>query len=174
MVLERIFSLWALARWLHLLAAITWIGGQLFILIVLLPIMRGALPRDERVLLFARVGRRYGLVSWVALSVLIVTGVINGQRRGVNWAHLFQAGSYGQILGAKLVLVAVVIVVTIVHAGYFGRRMTTLAERARALGSDDPALAAERRRLQVISGVLSGLNLLLNLAIVLLAAALVA
>ena len=172
MVLERIFSLWALARWLHLLAAITWIGGQLFILIVLLPIMRGALPRDERVLLFARVGRRYGLVSWVALSVLIVTGVINGQRRGVNWAHLFQAGSYGQILGAKLVLVAVVIVVTIVHAGYFGRRMTTLAERA--LASDDPALAAERRRLQVISGVLSGLNLLLNLVIVLLAAALVA
>lgn len=172
--MDRVVSLWALARWLHLLAAITWIGGQLFILLVLLPVMRGALPRDERVLVFARVGRRYGLVSWVALSVLIVTGVINGERRGVHWAHLFQAGSYGEVLGTKLVLVAVVIVVTLVHAGYFGRRMTTLAERARALDRDDPKLAAERRRLQIISGVLSGLNLLLNLVIVLLAAALVA
>ena len=171
--MERVFSVWALVRWLHLLSAITWIGGQLFILIVLLPIMRGVLPRDERTILFARVGRRYGLVSWVALVLLIVTGFLNGERRGVNWSHL-SAGTYGRILAAKLVLVALVLVITGVHALFFGRRLTVLAERNRELDDDDPALAAERRRLGMASGVLSGINLLLNLVIVLLAAALVA
>jgi uncharacterized membrane protein len=166
-------SIWTLVRWVHLLSAIAWIGGQLFILLVLLPIMRGALPRDERTILFARVGRRYGVVSWVALTLLIVSGFLNGERRHIAWEHL-DASSYGRILAAKLVLVAVVIVVTLVHALYFGRRITQLAERAAALGRDDPEVAAERRRLGMISGILSGLNLLLNLAIVYFAAALVA
>jgi uncharacterized membrane protein len=170
---SHVASLWTLVRWVHLLAAITWIGGQLFILLVLLPIARGALPRDERTLLFASVGRRYGIISWAALSLLIVTGVLNGERRSVHWTHLTD-GSYGRILLAKLIVVAVVIVVTLVHALYFGRRITEIAVQAKAVGRDDPALAAERRRLQIVSGMLSGLNLLLNLVIVWLAAALVA
>jgi hypothetical protein len=73
-----------------------------------------------------------------------------------------------------LLFVAIVIVVTLEHALYFGRRITELAERSATIGYDDPKIAAERRRLQILSGVLSGLNLLLNLIVVLLAAALVA
>jgi copper resistance protein D len=171
--MDAIFSIWSWIRWIHLVSAIAWIGGQLFILIVLLPIMRTTLPRDERVLVFAQVGRRYATVSWVALTLLIITGFLNGQRRSVDWEHLTRSG-YGQILFTKLIFVAIIIVVTLVHALYFGRRITELAERSKELGQDDPGIAAERRRLQILSGVLSGANLLLNLVVVLLAAALVA
>lgn len=171
--MQSVFSIWSWIRWVHIMSAITWIGGQLFILIILLPIMRTALPRNERTLLFARVGQRYAVVSWIALTLLVVTGILNGERRGIDWTRL-TASSYGQILLAKLILVAVVIVITLVHALYFGRRITEIAEQVQAMGKDDPMVAAERRRLQVVSGVLSGINLLLNLVIVLLAASLVA
>ncbi len=171
--MNSVFSIWAWIRWIHLISAITWIGGQLFILIVLLPIMRTSLPRNERTLLFAQVGRRYAVLSWIALALLVVTGVLNGERRGIDWARLPDS-SYGRILLVKLIFVAIVIVITLVHALYFGRRITEIAERVQAMGKDDASVTAERRRLQIISGVLSGINLLLNLVIVLLAASLVA
>jgi uncharacterized membrane protein len=172
-MLDTVFSIWSWIRWIHIMSAIAWIGGQLFILLVLLPIMRKVLPRNERTLVFAQVGRRYAVVSWVALTLLVVTGFLNGQRRSVAWEHLTDS-SYGRILFTKLIFVAIVIVVTLVHALYFGRRITELAERSAVIGYDDPTLADERRRLQILSGVLSGINLLLNLIVVLLAAALVA
>ncbi len=171
--MQQVFSIWSWIRWIHLVSAITWIGGQLFILVILLPIMRTALPRNERTLLFAQVGRRYAVVSWIALTLLVVTGFFNGQRRGIDWSRLPNS-TYGQILLAKLIIVAVVIVITLVHALYFGQRITNIAERTKALGGDDPQIAAERRRLQIASGVISGVNLLLNLVVVLLAASLVA
>ena len=164
---------WATVRWVHLLSAIAWIGGQLFIVLVLLPIMRTALPANERTLLFARVGQRFAVVSWVALSLLVVTGFLNGERRGILWSRLL-ASSYGERLAIKLGLVAVVIAITLVHALYFGRRLTVLAEHARDAGTVDEAAGRERRRLQRASIILSAVNLLLNLAIVLLAASLVA
>ena len=113
--MQQVFSIWSWIRWIHLVSAITWIGGQLFILVILLPIMRTALPRNERTLLFAQVGRRYAVVSWIALALLVVTGFFNGQRRGIDWSRLPDS-TYGQILLAKLIIVAVVIVITLVHA----------------------------------------------------------
>ncbi len=171
--MQQVFSIWSWIRWIHLISAITWIGGQLFILLILLPIMRTSLPRNQRTLLFAQVGRRYAVVSWIALALLVVTGFFNGHRRGIDWSRLPDS-TYGQILMAKLILVAVVIVITLIHALYFGQRITEIAEQAEALGDDNPRVAAERRRLQIASGVISAVNLLLNLVIVLLAASLVA
>ncbi|MGA7671340.1 MAG: DUF4149 domain-containing protein [Nitrolancea sp.] len=169
----QVFSIWSWIRWIHLISAIVWIGGQLFILIVLLPIMRTALPRNERILLFAQVGRRYAVVSWIALALLVATGFLNGERRGIAWERLPDS-NYGRILLAKLILVAIVITITLIHALYYGRRITEIAEQVQSMGGDDAAITDERRHVQVVSGVLSGVNLLLNLIIVLLAAALVA
>jgi uncharacterized membrane protein len=165
-------TIWALARWLHLLAAIVWIGGQIFIVAVMLPVLRGALPAEERALLVAQVGRRFWNLSGLALLTLVVTGIINGERRHVAWSRLTEY-PYGRTLHLKLTLVGIVVVVSLVHTLYFGHRLEALAERARALDAD-PALARQRRRLQIWSGTLSALNLLLNVAIVLLAASLVA
>ncbi len=165
--------MWAWIRWIHLTSAIVWIGGQLFILIVLLPIMRTALPRNERTILFAQVGRRYAVVSWIALTLLVVTGFLNGERRGIVWSRLPDS-TYGRILLVKLVFVGVVIAITLVHALYYGRRITEIAEQVQGMVEIDPAVALERRHLQIVSGILSGVNLLLNLIIVLLAASLVA
>lgn len=169
--MSSVFSIWSWIRWIHLMSAITWIGGQIFILIVLLPILRTSLARDERTLLFAQVGRRYAVVSWIALALLVVTGFLNAHRAGVDWTRL-TTSSYGRILLAKLILVAIVITITLVHALYFGERITEIIERTQVLDTNDDLAMFELRRLRIASGVLSGINLFLNLVIVLLAASL--
>jgi uncharacterized membrane protein len=162
-----VISVWVLARWLHLLAAITWIGGMLFILLVLLPVVRPALAPDERARLVGQVGTRFSVLSLAALLILLVTGYLNGERRHVDWSNL-TATVYGTRLFVKLVLVALIVVVTGLHVWY-GRRIVRLAP-----GPTTPAVVAERRRLQIISGSLSALNLVLNLVVVWLAASLIA
>lgn len=163
-------SVWVILRWVHLMSAIAWVGGMLFMGLILIPVMRKALPSTERTLLFDKVGYRYGMVSTFALLLLLVTGYFNGEHRHVDWAHLMDTG-YGQILALKLVLVGLVIGVTLVHS-FVGRRITALTVRARDLGAADGGAAQQRRQLQGFSIVLSVTNLSLNLVIVLLAAAL--
>lgn len=152
------------------MSAIAWVGGMIFMGLILIPVMRKALPSIERTLLFDKVGYRYGMVSTVALLLLLVTGYLNGEHRHVDWAHLTETG-YGQILALKLMLVGLVLGVTIVHS-FVGRRITALTKRARDLGAADGEAAQQRRKFQVFSIVLSISNLSLNLVIVLLAAAL--
>lgn len=162
---------WAAIRWVHLVAAIAWIGGQLFLVLVVLPVLRSALPSPQRTLLVAQLGRRFAVLSWIALALLVVTGFLNGERRGVAWESLPAAQStYGQVLFAKLCLVAVVIALTFLHGQILGPRMTRLAAQ---VGSDGPLAEAQRRQLARLSAIVSVTNLLLNLAIVYLAARLV-
>ena len=164
-------SIWVLIRWFHIMAAITWIGGMLFILLVLLPIIRPVLDPDSRALLVGKVGVRYGAISIIALIILLITGYLNGERRHVNWSDL-TATDYGTRLFIKLALVGVIIVITLVHSWY-GRRIVQMAE----LPDDDknlPGNLQKRRQLHIASGALSAANLLLNVAVVWIAASLTA
>ena len=64
-------------RWLHVVAAIIWIGGMLFIALVLVPITRRLEDRTLRVHLVQTVGVRFRVVGWIALGVLLATGLAN-------------------------------------------------------------------------------------------------
>ena len=164
-------SIWVLVRWLHIMSAITWIGGMLFILLVLLPIVRPMLDPDSRALLVGKVGTRYGVISVVALLTLLITGYFNGERRHVDWSNL-TGTDYGTRLLIKLALVGVIVVITLVHSWY-GRRIVQMAD----LPDDDkklPENVKTRRQLQIASGALSAANLALNVAVVWIAASLAA
>ena len=64
-------------RWLHVLAAITWIGGMLFLALVLVPVTQRLEDRALRARLFHAVGVRFRTVGWIALGVLVATGLGN-------------------------------------------------------------------------------------------------
>jgi uncharacterized membrane protein len=70
-------------RWLHVLAAITWIGGMLFIALVLVPTTRRLEDAALRTRLVHAVGLRFRTVGWTALGVLVATGLAN------VWLHPF-------------------------------------------------------------------------------------
>lgn len=65
------------ARWIHVLAAITWIGGMLFIALVLVPITRRLEDPTLRTRLVREIGLRFRTIGWIALGVLVATGLVN-------------------------------------------------------------------------------------------------
>ena len=60
---------WTLIRWLHLLAMAFFVGGQLMLAAIVVPVVRGS----DRAQLRA-VARRFGVGSLVAIVVLVITG----------------------------------------------------------------------------------------------------
>ena len=63
----------ALALPLHVLAAVTWVGGMLFAYFVLRPAAESLAP-PERVPLWLAVFRRFFVWVWAAVAVLAVSG----------------------------------------------------------------------------------------------------
>src|SRR5579884_2927858 len=95
-----------------------WVGGMLFLALVVVPATRG-MPAEVRGPLFAAVGRRFRYVGWVCIGLLVVTGGLQLGFRGVTWAALASSGlwsgSFGRVLALKLGLVAAMLGVSLYH-----------------------------------------------------------
>lgn len=78
---------------LHLIAAVIWVGGMAFALLVVRPSL-GVLELPQRLVLHAQIFRRFFLVIWHAMPLQLLTGylmlfVLLGGFAEVNWAvHL--------------------------------------------------------------------------------------
>ncbi len=105
----------------HVLAALLWVGGMLFIGIVAAPVLRAIEPPALRQELFHRLGVRFRAIGWGALALLIVTGTINLHYRGwLSWDGAlgnpaFWRSGVGHALGAKLAGVGLLLVLSAVH-----------------------------------------------------------
>jgi len=64
-------------RWVHVLSAITWVGGMLFIALVLVPTARALDDARLRTRLMQESGYRFRTIGWIALALLVVTGLLN-------------------------------------------------------------------------------------------------
>lgn len=56
-----------LVLWIHILAAISWVGGMIFVAFVLGPYVRRTFPPEGRPPLMAAVGRRFSYLGWCAI-----------------------------------------------------------------------------------------------------------
>jgi uncharacterized membrane protein len=125
------------------------------------------LDESVRIEFLRALGRRFLLVGGLALLLLIATGTDMATDRKV-WDDLTDT-SYGKTLLAKLILVTLVIVLTLVHSLAQGPALSRL--RKQALGRPgDQDLEALIRRKSARAGIVSALNLLATLAILVLAA----
>ena len=70
------FLLGLVARWLHILAAITAVGGTIFARAVVFPTL-DRLPADERSRLHAAMRARWSIIVAAAIGFLIVSGLYN-------------------------------------------------------------------------------------------------
>lgn len=64
-------------RFVHVLSAIVWIGGMLFIALVLVPVLRASADPASRARLVHLVGSRFRTVGWGALLLLLGSGLAN-------------------------------------------------------------------------------------------------
>ena len=155
--------------WLHIVAAAAWVGGMLFLGLVLIPIALREKYRALAPTLLHELALRFRSFGWLTLAILILTGVANLRLRGFTWGMLatagFWASGFGAILKIKLILVAVLLVLGALHDFWIGPRTTTLWQSH----PQAPQLARLRR----LSSWMGRINLLLSLAIVALAVILV-
>ncbi|HEX5493309.1 MAG TPA: hypothetical protein VFX70_01885 [Mycobacteriales bacterium] len=117
-------------RFLHVLGAVLWVGGQLTLTLVVMPLARRTLPPDRRAEVLRQVGLRFGVLTGaVFLPVQIGTGVLLARAHGVTWASLAHPG-YGRLLAAKLGLFGFVLAAAAVHGLAQGRGRVPLARGA--------------------------------------------
>ena len=105
---------------IHVLAALLWLGGMFFLAVVGAPVLRAVEPAELRAELFRRLGERFRGVGWIAIGVLLVTGVLNLQFRGMLSADVLLAASfwrtpYGSMLAVKVGAVTAMLLIQAVH-----------------------------------------------------------
>ncbi|GGI94277.1 hypothetical protein [Streptomyces brasiliensis] len=106
---------WSLVRFLHVAGAALWVGGQLALSLVILPLARRMLTPEAKDRFVTQAGRRFGMLTGaVFLPVQLTTGWAMAWHKGVTWASLADPG-YGRTLAAKLGLFAVVMLAAAGH-----------------------------------------------------------
>ena len=105
----------AIITWVHLVSAAIWVGGGLFLGVVLAPILKKtSMSLEERISLMITVGRRFNRIAVPSLIILIATGIYSSHSLLSKPGLLFET-SYGSFLVIKIILVIAVIVTFAVH-----------------------------------------------------------
>jgi uncharacterized membrane protein len=154
---------WALALlfWLHMLAAVTWIGSLAAIYVLVLPSAKRALKPADELALLDGVQKRLEPIAWFSVSLLIVTWLFQMSVNPHYNGFLSTSGQWSLAILAKHGLVGTLIVVSAIHTWEVlptMRRLLLRKDRA------DPVqvlrLQRNERVLLTVSLLLAGLILL--------------
>ena len=143
-----------LVRWLHLVAAASWVGGGVFYMLVLRPAIRRA--GEGRSTLPAAVGREFRSLVGLCIAVLVLTGAILTFDRLTSPAT---DAAYVATLAVKVSLAVIMFILA--HRARSARRTTAISPGA-PFSEAESGLARLARRL---SGALSGGVLILALGV---------
>lgn len=155
-------TLYIINVYIHILSAMMWIGGILFMVFVIVPILRKLEVKSQAAVFVHKVGVQFRLVGWIALVLLLITGILNLGFRGYHWADFFDGnlfkGSFGHDLAVKLACVTLIYIISAIHDFYIGPKATELWQQK----PDDPQVKKLRKQ----AGLIGRLNLILGLVVV--------
>lgn len=151
--------LYKIAVVIHVLSAIIWIGGVLFMGAVAIPAAKKLSPKESSIIIGA-VGLRFRPIGWVCLTLLVLTGGYMASAWGATWSNFFdlsffQKGVQYRALGYKLIAVTLMIAVSGYHDWYLGPRSASLRTSA------DASEAARMRKLAGRLGRITGILVLI-------------
>lgn len=105
----------AILTWIHLVSAAIWVGGSLFIGVVLSPLLKTmANSVEERMQIMIRVGRRFNKIAVPSLVVLMATGLYTSHQL-LGRPDILVQTSYGNFLIIKIILVILLVITYAVH-----------------------------------------------------------
>jgi putative copper export protein len=153
----------AIVTWIHFLCASIWVGGSIFLGLVLAPLLKKmSLPIEERLNLMIRTGRRFNKIALPALVILIATGIYNSHLVLQNNEILFST-SYGAFLLTKIILVIALIITFAIHVHIFNKN---IEEKIAAKQITD----SELQKLQKTAMILGESTVVISVAILFFAA----
>jgi putative copper resistance protein D len=147
-----------LVIWVHLICASIWVGGSLFLGMVLAP-MLGTIAKspEDRLTLMLRIGRRFNRFALPSFAILIVTGIYNSRVLLLQPNALIET-NYGIILLIKVLFVIVTLIIYLVHI----RSISIETEnRIRDGDSSNLQIQAIRARIIFLGRVVVGLSLII-------------
>ncbi len=101
--------------WIHLVSAAIWVGGSLFIGVVLAPTLKKmSISLEERIQIMINVGRKFNKIAVPSLILLIITGIYTSYPLLLK-PNLLSETSYGTFLIVKIILVLLLIATFAVH-----------------------------------------------------------
>ena len=115
----------AIILWLHVLAAVAFIGPQFFLAFAAVPAIKTIEDVKVRTKAMRVMTMRFGLLGGGALVVLLITGVLN-YYQAKDEIDTFKR--YFITLQIKLTLVTLVVILTVLHGAVFGRKLQQLQE----------------------------------------------
>lgn len=117
-------DLYFVSVYIHILAAIIWVGGMIFLPLILLPSIKN---NPEKAALIHTVGLKLRTVGWVVLFMLFLTGLFNMYYRQVelSWNGLTNS-PFGKMVLYKLILFFSTVLIGAVHDFYIGTTATRL------------------------------------------------
>lgn len=153
----------ALIMWAHLVAASIWVGGSIFIGIVLAPLLKTISDSVEgRLSIMIRVGRKFNTIGVPSLIILIITGIYNSVGFIVKPSMILST-NYGIILLIKVILVILLIIIFAIHVRLIRTEVEKKIESKNLSGDH-----LQKLRSKII--MLGRLTVILSLAILLMAA----
>jgi uncharacterized membrane protein len=154
-------TLYVLSVWTHVLAAITWIGGMFFLVLVVVPWLRGR-DRATAATFLRETGTRFRNVAWTCFAVLLTTGIANLWMRGVRLENFadseWLSSPFGHAVVCKLAVFVLALVISAVHDFVVGPRAALAVEQ-------DPR-SADAESLRRQASWLGRVNVLLALLLV--------
>ena len=152
-----------LVTWVHLLAASIWVGGSIFLGIVLVPVLKSHTKTlEEMVALMVKIGRRFNKITIPAFAALIASGLYNSRAFFEEPSAVLDT-TYGIILLIKVILVIGTIVAYIVHI-----RLLDADMERKILSGQGGNIYVQSIRIKII--ILGEVIVVLSVAILLLAA----
>ncbi len=124
---------------IHVLSAVVWVGGVLFMGMVAVPAAK-KLDDSLRRKLLDDLGRRFRPIGWSALGLLVATGIYLMWHWGARVETVidlsFFEHDHTRNLGYKLVLVVAMLVVSGLHDFWLGPRATREGRSAEEIAGD--------------------------------------
>ena len=126
----------AIITWIHFLCASIWVGGSIFLGLVLAPLLKKmSFSIEDRLNLMIKTGRRFNKIALPALIILIATGIYNSHLVLQNNEILFST-SYGAFLITKIILVIALIVTFAIHIRIFNKNVEERIAAKQIMGSE--------------------------------------
>lgn len=146
-----------LVFWVHLTCASIWVGGSLFLGIVLAP-MLGTIAESpaDRLTFMLRIGRRFNRIALPAFIILIITGIYNS-RALLLQPDVLVDSEYGVILLIKIIFVIATLIIYVVHI----RSVDLQTERRIMSGDSISYIQPVRSRIILLGRVIVGLSLII-------------
>lgn len=124
-------TLYKFIVYVHIIGAIGWVGGILFLGLVAAPAAR-KLDDENRVNIINEIGNRFRTIGYTLLGILAVTGIVQSAFHGATVAnvlngHFFQT-SFGRTLGMKLMFIVLMVGVSVAHDFFVGPAAVRLGQ----------------------------------------------